>query len=716
MDPKAKSALDKALTEKLRGNHDKALKKLQEAIRSFPSEPALYLEAADVCFEAGESLGATQFLKKAHTRFADERERIVELARERASATNDPVIGKFLLEQLVKRRDLSGALECLNDLQDRAIRDLLQRSRTKRQSLHSASAGGYSLTGEMITNALSEGVLCLRLGRFKEAVRTLLQVVEDKPVENEVVEPFFSRLEKAHPKSGRIRIGYAISLLAANNPEAAMTRFVQAAQAESPLADECLERVREYRDGVEHPAPSVDLAIFELLLIRNSYDEAAEVVERVLETHSDGAMEIMEMIRPHLDAAETLSLHYVFMDAALAAEQTVRVMETLRAIRRDEDRREELMGWLDRRAGESFLPPDVMIFHGELAIDTGHYDRAHEILAAVCSASPGDVGSVMRLLERSKGKDRKLDELFEEHASRDPSRSASSGAEFEHFENSEFQFSSGNGGELEVEKEREPEAQEREPEPEPASEPEPGVKLDRPLSLGGDDEDEGYDPDFDNFSGKSVFRNTETKVAGEVVWEEEDESGHVDPPVGRPPAREPEVASPAPEPEPEPVETPAREVEPVDSPEPRESAEAEEETEVRETPDTVATGDAEAAEPPHGAVTAEYVDHLARALRVAGAATFFHLDGGGSETEEPVGEPEPTATGAMESSTEPVEASERSESREAQTEDREEPEADEPDPMDADLDVAVPELIETGEESLDEAVALEKDTSLVTDI
>ena len=45
MDPKAKSALDKALQEKVRGNHDKALKKLQEAIRKFPSEPELYIEA-----------------------------------------------------------------------------------------------------------------------------------------------------------------------------------------------------------------------------------------------------------------------------------------------------------------------------------------------------------------------------------------------------------------------------------------------------------------------------------------------------------------------------------------------------------------------------------------------------------------------------------------------------------------------------------------------
>jgi tetratricopeptide (TPR) repeat protein len=268
MDPKAKSALDKALQEKVRGNHDKALKKLQEAIRKFPSEPELYIEAAEVCFEGGESLGATQFLKKAHTRFADERDRIVEFARERASTSNDPVVGKFLLEQLVKRRELTAALECLNDLQDRAIRDLLQRSRTKRQSLTSATAGGYALKGEMITNALSEALLCLRLGRFKEAVRTLLHLVEEKPVENEVLEPFFARLEKAHPKSGRVRVGYAASLLAANNPEAAMTRFVQAATIERPLADECLERIRDYRNGIEQPPASVDLATVEILLIR----------------------------------------------------------------------------------------------------------------------------------------------------------------------------------------------------------------------------------------------------------------------------------------------------------------------------------------------------------------------------------------------------------------------------------------------------------------
>ena len=82
--------------------------------------------------------------------------------------------------------------------------------------------------------------------------------------------------------------------------------------------------------------------------------------------------------------------------------------------------------------------------------------------------------------------------------------------------------------------------------------------------------------------------------------------------------------------------------------------------------------------------------------------------------------PRPTAAAAPEAiEEEPVsetDASASSEEREEHAAGAAETAEETPDPIDADLDVAVPELIDTSDEPLEEAEVLEKETSLVTDL
>src|SRR5262249_43908313 len=147
-------------------------------------------EAIDTAIEGGELLHATNLLKTVQDKFAKERDRVQQFVREKLRTVHDPSLARCAVEHAVKRRDLEGALELLGDVPDHTILELLNRARTKAQSLKTAAGGGHTLRGENVVNELSNAILSLRLGNLKEAMATFAGVVEEKPVEHKGIDAF----------------------------------------------------------------------------------------------------------------------------------------------------------------------------------------------------------------------------------------------------------------------------------------------------------------------------------------------------------------------------------------------------------------------------------------------------------------------------------------------------------------------------------------------
>ena len=165
-----------------RAQFDRALKRLEAGIAAH-AEEIDSTEAIDTAIEGGELLQATNLLKTVQDKFARERERVQQFVSEKLRTGHDPSLARCAEEHAVKRRDLEAALDLLGDVPDHTIRELLNRARTKAQSLKSAAGGGHTLRGESVVNELTNAILSVRVGNLieGEAMVTFVGVVEENP-------------------------------------------------------------------------------------------------------------------------------------------------------------------------------------------------------------------------------------------------------------------------------------------------------------------------------------------------------------------------------------------------------------------------------------------------------------------------------------------------------------------------------------------------------
>jgi tetratricopeptide (TPR) repeat protein len=448
MNEKASSALQKAQQERKRGQFPKAIKRLEQAIEAFPDELDLYVEAIDVCIDGGELLQATNFLKTAQEKFTRERERLSGFIREKLQAVHDPSLARCVVEHAVKRRDLEAAFGHLGDVPDHIVRELLNRSKTKKQSLKSASHGGYSLRGEQMTNELTSALLAARLGQMKEAMETFVQVLEEKPVEQKMVDPFLAALEVDHPKSGRIRFARACSFRAAGLEADAVGRFIEAARLEPACAAACAQCLKAMRENAKQ-AHKVERGLAEVLLIKGDLDDAAAVLREYLVANPENGREVIMLLRPYIDPAGGINpCTWFAIETALKIEQSNVALDILRPLQQRGGHAPEIFEWLEARAKDGFASAEIMMFHGSLAIEQKQFERAGEIMGAVCAAFPQSSNAVLAMIDRHRGAHPSLEALFAKYAEPEAEASLSGNddsGDFQMFDNKEFHLDGGDG-------------------------------------------------------------------------------------------------------------------------------------------------------------------------------------------------------------------------------------------------------------------------------
>ncbi|NIM20690.1 MAG: hypothetical protein GTO51_10760 [Candidatus Latescibacteria bacterium] len=443
MDPKIASILEKIGRERSKGNHSKALKRLSEAIEKFPGEIQLYKDGIELGLEAGEQLRSIQFLKKSMLKFAGEREMLWEFALTQVKKYSEPILGKYLLDQSIKKRDLIAGLRVVQYLDERAARDLLSRTQMKKQTLSSAARGGQALSGELLINELSEALLNLRTGRVSEAIECFVLHLDRKPEECRDFEPFFQELEKSYPQKGTVRYALGSCLLLSNQIEKGVKKIAQAVKLNASLADKSAEILETIKSQNDSPPESLEIALLETYLMQGDAKKVSAHAQSILDKRPHSAQLILDSINSSLGKdPENLELQKFYLDLALSSGQNQRILGHLKNMCENPSTRRDILEWLDVQLKDGALSVEIQLFFGKEVLEDGRVDWAIDIFRETASSYPNDAPSIAHILEKYLKVDPKIGELYRELDAESASAQNSDGFDVQQFEKSEFSFSS----------------------------------------------------------------------------------------------------------------------------------------------------------------------------------------------------------------------------------------------------------------------------------
>jgi hypothetical protein len=133
--PTQEKALKKIYQERARGDLAKARKTAVEALEKWPEDYDLAIEAAQACLELSDYPQAANILKIAHKRHASRRDEILELARAAFMQSFSTLLGSFIVETLLKARNIEALSDILRSSPESFTADLAKRGETRSKNL-----------------------------------------------------------------------------------------------------------------------------------------------------------------------------------------------------------------------------------------------------------------------------------------------------------------------------------------------------------------------------------------------------------------------------------------------------------------------------------------------------------------------------------------------------------------------------------------------------
>jgi len=398
MNLKASSILEKAREERRRSHFKKALARVEEGVEKFPKELDLYTQAVDLAMEAGESLKAIQFFKKCQRELPDQSFELWTFTAEKISTYSDPIVGRFLMENAVKNSDLSAAHAILRALSDDSAGELLERIRTKKQTV--ASGPSASVADEVVSYALSEALIHLRLGHFPQAMEGFVQLIERYPARCRMLEPLLTELEREHSEKAEASFALGCCHLSAGRHAKAVEYLVRACKAPTLVA-RVIPKIEGMREHPEFPMERRQLTLVELHLKNNDLERAASISTAILAASPALAGELTDLLKPAVESiGEDLKIHFVFIQASSAASRKETALSHLRKIYRSPHHQAALIEWMEAQSQSEQLSGEFQLFFAETALSEKLYGKALDILKSALSKNGDDQAAVKELLSR----------------------------------------------------------------------------------------------------------------------------------------------------------------------------------------------------------------------------------------------------------------------------------------------------------------------------
>ncbi len=405
-------ALKKVHQERSRGDLARARKTAVDALEKWPEDYDLAVEAAQACLDLSDYPQATNILKNAHKRHADRRDEILDLARGAFTQSFSTLLGSFIVETLLKARNIEGLADILRESPESFAADLTKRGETRSKNL---AGEGQGKTPFFAENELLLGVLHKQCGRYAESVESLGRALEMLPADAHAIGGLLVEIEHELPANAFAKYCLGLASLLLSHPDKAEVRFFQALELESPPLDRILSAIETSKP----PCPNGPILTGEILsrtgraadgaaLMRGFLFPAAPPGGRAGDPAIEERMRLAERRLAALpEAAFAVSeISFLYCDVAAALGLVKEAVAVLELIAADPGRRDAVVAWLETNETAALTAPAqnllarAYIAGGSAARGAHAARRAVELNATL---APGLIEFVRAAVERAPG-------------------------------------------------------------------------------------------------------------------------------------------------------------------------------------------------------------------------------------------------------------------------------------------------------------------------
>ncbi|RKZ07518.1 hypothetical protein DRQ05_02975, partial [bacterium] len=267
-------ALKKIRQDKEKGDIVKARKRALDALKRWPDDFEIVREAVVSCIETGDNSQAASILKSALRKIPSKRKGIVELAKDAYYNSANPIIGSFLVELMVRTRNIDEISELLRRSHESFIKELIKRSETRSEGLRKEAQTTAAAESDLLL-----GLLYLEDNQHARAVEPLGRVLSSSTVEPEIVGNLLIKIEQQLPQDSRTKYLLGVVSLKLSHYDKAARRFFQCLELRDPPMDELLDSI----DHIDENTDGYKLLKGEAIFRAGRFEEGAKLIREYTE-------------------------------------------------------------------------------------------------------------------------------------------------------------------------------------------------------------------------------------------------------------------------------------------------------------------------------------------------------------------------------------------------------------------------------------------------
>ena len=355
--------LKKIHQDRQRGDLKKALGRALDGLQKWPDDFNLSMEAIQLCLDISDYVQAVTQMKASIRQHPSSRSQILSFAREMFTINPHPILGSFIIELLMRSRDIDSIRALLRTSPPEFVDGLVKKAETRSKGLRDR---GDTKTSSFTDNEILLGLLYMSTDNSAEAPSPLGRALATSPENVQVVGELLLELERDLPENASVKFTLGLASFMLARPEKAETRFFQCIELSDPPLDPMLKLI----DSSEEHSPAHFLLKGELLIRLGRLEEGIPLIRDFLEGKEDT-----------LSASAQPAPGEFYADEKDRLEMVMQRMSTLP---------EELMGHEEL----AFLAADT-------TASLDHVKESVELLESLFRLSPTSAPAIISMIEKN---------------------------------------------------------------------------------------------------------------------------------------------------------------------------------------------------------------------------------------------------------------------------------------------------------------------------